>query len=203
MLRQRHAFATTPPETLPVTSIERRQVLALLGLGCVTFWSGRAEATLVRGLTLEVLAKKSDRILVGTALDSGSHWANIGGKRRIVTDTRVRVDGTISGPTGESEVLVRTHGGKVGSVGELLFGEAELVLQAPCVLFLRSAASVHHVLGMAQGHYPLHAGTRNSQYLKASPRVPEILHPDRSAVRRLTGRELGEAQALIREARGS
>ena len=131
----------------------------------------------MRGLTLEALTKTSDRVLVGTALDSSSHWETIGGKRRIVTDTRVRVDSTVSGPSTDSEVVVRTHGGRVGSVGELLYGEAELVLHAPCLLFLRSSARVHHVLGMAQGHYPLRAGTKNSQYLQASPRVARALTP--------------------------
>jgi hypothetical protein len=184
------------------TFIDRRQMLALLGLGCAGSYSKAAEATLVRGLTLEALSRGSDRIVVGTAVDSSSHWEDIGGKRRIVTDSRVRIEGTIAGASG-SELLVRTHGGKIGLVGELVFGEAELTLNAPCVLFLRAKANEHYVLGMAQGHYPLRAVSRRSQYLQASPKVPELLHPETSAVRRLSGQELGHAGALIRSASGS
>lgn len=203
MLRQRHAFETRAFEavSLMTQAVGRRQFLALVGLGCVTLSSWPAEATLVRGLSLDALARASDRIVAGTALDSSSHWERIGGRSRIVTDTRVRIDRTISGSV-DSEVLVRTYGGRVGEVGEVVVGEADLVVSAPCVLFLRSAASVHHVLGLAQGHYPLRAGSKRSQYLQASPRLPELLYPERSAVRHLAGRELGEAEALIRKARG-
>jgi hypothetical protein len=180
--------------------IARRRVLAILGLGCAaSLWSRPGEATLVRGLTLEVLARGSDRIIVGTAVEASSRWVNIGSQRRIVTDTRVRVDRTISGSAG-SDILVRTHGGRIGSFGQLVHGEPELVLSAPCVLFLRWLDGVHYVLGTAQGHYPLLAGTQRSQYLKASPRLPQLLHPEQSAVRSLAGRELGQALQLVRKA---
>jgi hypothetical protein len=204
MLRQCHAFATRGPETAPVTTaIGRRQLLATLGLGVTSLWSKGAGATLVRGLTLEALSKASDRIIVGTALDASSHWETTAKRRRIVTDTRVRVDSPISGSAADAAVLVRTEGGRVGSIGELVFGEAELVLRMPCVLFLVAAPTVHHVVGMAQGHFPVRAAAQNSHYLAASPRLPEMLYPERSAARRLIGRELAQAKALIREARGS
>jgi hypothetical protein len=183
------------------TVIARRQLLALLGLGCAGLHSRAARATLVRGLTLEALSRGSDRIVVGAAVDSSSHWEDIGGKRRIVTDSRVRIERTIAGAASGSELLVRTHGGKMGLVGELVFGEAELTLNAQCVLFLRAKANEHYVLGMAQGHYPLRTGSQRSPYLQASPNLPELLHPETSAVRRLSGQELGRAQALIQGAR--
>jgi hypothetical protein len=181
--------------------IDRRNVLALLGLGCAALWSRRAGATLVRGLTLEALAKTSERILIGSALESSSHWENVGDRRRIVTDTRLRVHSLVAGSAPENEVLVRTHGGRVGKVGERVLGEPELELGTECALFLVRSEKVHHVLGMAQGHYPLHRSPGNVRYLRASPRLPELLEPERSAVRRLAGQELGAAEALIRKAR--
>lgn len=170
----------------------------LTGLG----FSRGANATLVRGLSLEELTAKSSRILVGRALDSTSQWVTLGGRKRIVTDVRLRVEDVLAkAAPADSELLVRTLGGKVGGVGALVHGEAELVLEESCVIFLRADADgIHRVLGMAQGHYPLRPDDRRIQRLQPSPRSAEILANERSALKRLVGRELGEAHALIRGA---
>jgi hypothetical protein len=183
---------------------DRRQVLTLLGLGwAASVFTRPAQATLVRGLTLETLATRSHRIFVGTAVHSSSRWEDGRGRRRIVTDTRVRIESTFSGPTAEPEVLIRTEGGRVGRIGELVFGEPELVLNAACVLFTVAAQGVHHVLGMAQGHYPLWTAADRARYLKPSPKLPELLSAEGLAVQRLAGRELGAARALILKALGT
>lgn len=183
-------------------AVNRREVLGGLGaaLACGVF-PGVANATVVRGLTLEELAKRSAHVLVGTPLQSSCRYETIGGQRRIVTDTRLRIDDVVakSAPS-DSEVLVCTLGGVLDGVGELVHGEAELVLKERSVVFLRPRSDgLMFCQGMSQGHYPLLLEPQRS-VLRASPKLPAFAAPKGTAVERLRGRELREATALVREA---
>jgi hypothetical protein len=155
----------------------------------------------MRGLTLERLAQRSEHILVGTPLQSTCRYETIGGKRRIVTDTRFRIDALVAkSAPGDSEVLVCTLGGVLDGVGELVHGEAELVMQERSVVFLRRRSDgLMFCEGMSQGHYPLLLEPQRS-LLRASPKLPSLVFPNGSAVERLRGRELGEARTLVLEA---
>lgn len=172
---------------------------AALGLGQLCLPKS-AHATLVRGLSLEELARSSQLILLGTALEANSHWETLGGRRRIVTDTRVRVDDVIEKGAPDSEVLVRTLGGTVGDLAALVHGEASLGLEERAVLFLTGPAGPQRVNGMAQGHYPLKLDAKKALRLLTSPRSPELVGTAQLAVKRLSGQELGAARLLIREA---
>lgn len=155
----------------------------------------------MRGLTLEALSAASGRIVYGTALESNSHWETLGGHRRIVTDTRVRVDDTIAKTAPDSEILVRTLGGTIGDLAAMVFGEAMLGLDESCVLFLmEKPEGVHRVVGMAQGHYPVLRDPARSLRLHQSPRAPELIGDANLAMRRLPGQELNVAAKMIREA---
>lgn len=174
---------------------------AALGLGELC-WPKAAQATLVRGLSLEELARSSHLIVVGTALEANSHWETLGGKRRIVTDTRVRVDDVLDKGAPDSEVMVRTLGGTVGDLAAMVFGEATLNLEERAVLFLVPQSGAQRVTGMAQGHYPLRLDPKRALRLAPSPRAPELVGKGEMAVKRLSGLELGQARVLIREALG-
>ena len=88
-------------------------------------WEQSADASLVRGLTLAELVAASAHAVVGTALDTHSNWAELGGRRLIVTDTRVRIEETLARQAPlESEVIVRVLGGIVGKLGERVDGQA-------------------------------------------------------------------------------
>jgi hypothetical protein len=157
-----------------------------------------AEATLVRGLELAELVSKSELIVQLTALDSFSHYLEIGGRKSLVTDTRVRVDDVLAkAAPSDAELVVRTLGGRLGSVGEIVHGQAELALGAPCAGFLkRGRDGAHWMMGMAQGHYPMRL-QRGAQHLNASPNLPTIRDWQTSAVRSLVGRSLPDARRLI------
>jgi hypothetical protein len=157
-----------------------------------------ASATIVRALSLSALVQTSRRVLVVTALASESHFEELGRRRRVVTDTRVRVEEVVAKGEGvDSELLVRTLGGSVGRLGELVHGQARLTFGQPCVAFLlQGPDELHYVNGMAQGHYPLENGA--ARRLARSPDLPEILNFDRSAVKTLVGRELDAARTQIR-----
>jgi hypothetical protein len=157
----------------------------------------QASATIMRSLSLPALVQGSRRIVVVTALASESHYEELGRRRRIVTDTRVRVEEGIAKSDGmDRELLVRTLGGKVGDVGELVHGQAQLTLGQPCVAFLLQAPDgLHYFNGMAQGHYPLRESVRQ---LLRSPDLPELVDYESSAVKALVGSELTRASELIR-----
>ncbi len=181
---------------------KRRALLgaALAGLG-VSLLPGVAQATLIRGMTLAELSQSSDRILVGSALSFDTHWETVAGRRRIVTDTRVRVDEVLAKQDpADSEILVRTLGGTVGDISALVHGEAMLGLQEPCVLFLSAKSQLHRVRGMSQGHYPVVADARRIRRLAASPRAAELTGRGEWASQRLVGQDVARARVLIREA---
>jgi hypothetical protein len=182
--------------------LNRRRSLGALGaLAFGLTFSERAEATLVRGLSLRALSTKSQRALVGVAFDARSHVVEVGGQRRIVTDTRLGVREVVFGGA-TSEIIVRTLGGRVDGVGELVSGQPELELGRAGVLFLfEGPEAIHHVVGMAQGHFPLLADGRGRERLSASPKLPKIADFAESAVRKLAGLELPRARSLVLEAR--
>jgi hypothetical protein len=179
--------------------VSRRGFLLGVGSGVVVGTFGAtASATVVRSLSLPSLVQGSRRIVVVTALGSASHYEELGRRRRIVTDTRVRVDEGIAKTAGlDSELMVRTLGGSIGDVGELVHGQAQLVLGEPCVAFLlQGPDGLHYVNGMAQGHYPLRGS--GARHLTRSADLPKILDFDNSAVKALVGSELGAASQRIR-----
>ena len=179
--------------------VSRRGLLVGLASGAVAgTFSSAASATVMRALTLASLVQGSRRIVVVTALDAESHFEELGRRRRIVTDTRVRVEEGLAKAEGiDRELLVRTLGGAIGRQGERVHGQAQLVAGEPCVTFLlQGPDGLHYVNGMAQGHYPLRGA--NLRQLQRSPDLPEILDFSSSAVKALVGSELSVARGRIR-----
>jgi hypothetical protein len=202
----RHRIGTAswlPGGTSLAMSVVTRRALFLGGaaLGASYLEASQARATLVRGLSLQALVERSERVIVLRPLESYSHYVELGGRRSIVTDTRVRVEEVIAKrPPRHGELLVRTLGGRVGRVGELVHGQAELEAGGVSLAFLkRDAEGAHWVMGMAQGHYPIQGSLTEGARLTASRNLPEIRDWHASAVRDLTGQELGAARSVIRK----
>jgi hypothetical protein len=151
----------------------------------------------MRSLTLASLVQGSGRIVVVTALAAESHFEELGRRRRIVTDTRVRVEEAIAkGDSSERELMVRTLGGSVGRLGELVHGQAQLSIGQQCLVFvLKGPDGLHYVNGMSQGHYPL--SSEKVRRLLMSPDMPKIVDYESSAVKELVGSELTKARARI------
>ena len=86
-----------------------------------------ARATLSRAVRVEELVARSRHVLLGEPLESYSAWEKLGDRKHIVTYTRVRAHELLSGADPQQEeILVRTLGGRVGELGELVHGEARL-----------------------------------------------------------------------------
>ena len=178
--------------------LDRRTLLAAgagLALGLTT---PHASAGLVRGLALAELVQRSRSICVARLLDMSCHWVELGGARRIVTDSALEVLEDVAGER-QKRVVVRTYGGRVGGVAQLVHGQARFAWHVANVVFLLAREDRHHVVGHAQGHYPLEE--TSLPRLFASPDLPEIVRFQESAVRRLVGERLPIARELIQEAK--
>lgn len=161
-------------------------------------FAGAARATTARAVSLSELVRRSTRIARATALDSFARMEDIGGTRHVVTYSRVRIDDAIHGPSGDSETLVRTLGGRVGDVGEIVHGEAELALNETSLVFLTADSNgVELVTAMAQGHYPVAIDQAGVPRLQISRNMPHLLGGSVSAAAQLSGKPFTEARALI------
>lgn len=179
----------------------RAALVSLASVAALLALPRRATASVARAVSLKQLAEVSQRAVVGTPLQAASSWQWVGGSRRIVTDTRVRVDARVAGGPTDGELLVRTLGGRVGDVGQVVHGEAALLLGEPALLFLRPLdGTLDVVTGMSQGHYPVRADDKGTRRLRASPRSFELTETRGSAVEALVGRELREGLSLVEQA---
>ncbi|MBX3181613.1 MAG: hypothetical protein KIT72_12910 [Polyangiaceae bacterium] len=164
--------------------------LALLG--------APARASLARAISLQALTRGSRHVVVGTPADSYSVWEEVGGRRRIVTYTRLLVEEAIARLDPAPELMVRTLGGRIGDTGQIVHGEAVLAAERPCVLFV-GGGDVLVVQGMGQGEYPLVAGS-SERRLALSPRLGELESTAGSATVRLNRQPLSEARRRIQGA---
>ncbi len=115
-----------------------------------------ANASVSIALSLEELTRASSVIAKVTPLERTSTWEN----GRIVTSTRLRVEEVYAGtaPGGARELRVRTLGGRVGDIGQLVEGEVVFAPNEPSIVFLTpleglSAEPKFVVAGRAQGHF--------------------------------------------------
>lgn len=160
-----------------------------------------ARATLVRGLTLTEMVRRSQRIVVLEPFASSCRYVDIGGRKSLVTDTRVGIHENFGG-SGDGELLLRTLGGRLEGVAELVHGQPVLELGRRAVGFLKLGrdGQAWWTTGMAQGHFPLTGATEASRLL-ANRGLPDIVDLASSAVQRLVGRRLGEARELVQQSR--
>ena len=165
------------------------------------FAASRAEASVSRAQTIEQLARASHACIVGTPVQSESRWETSGSHHRIVTETRIVIDELVDGDVEESEIMVRTLGGQVGEVGQIVHGEAVLVRNRPAVVFLSDRTRISSVTAMAQGHYPVRADGDGLARLALSPRLGHLIGAEEtSATVRLRDRELYAATRMIKRA---
>lgn len=181
--------------------VARRAFLTAAGSLPIALCGRTAGATLLRGVPLSSLVQRSQHVLVLSALESRARYADIGGQRSIITETRARVSQVIQERESSSaELVICTLGGVLDGVGELVHGQAQFALGVSCLTFLTRAADGRlWVTGMAQGHYPLTSAEREPLLL-ASPYLPEIVDFERSAARALIGQRLTQARRLVLEA---
>lgn len=182
--------------------MNRRGLLRVAAAGTLGVLIGKpAQASVARALPLEALTGRSRHVLLGEPLEAYSTWERVGQRKHIVTYTRVRAHDVLAGADPQSdELMVRTLGGQVGDLGELVHGEALLRVGERSVLFVMPAREALTVTAMAQGHYPLLKDARGAERLLRSREARELIGEAGSAVQRLPGLQVSEARALVRQA---
>ncbi len=182
--------------------MQRRGFVRVVAVGAVGILFGEhAQASLSRAVRLEALVQRSRHVVLGEPLDAYSVWERVGERRRIVTYTRVKTHELLAGAEPrESELLVRTLGGQVGELGELVHGEAALALGRRSVLFTMQGRDALVITAMAQGHYPLRRDAAGAERLTRSPKAAELLDQADSAIKRLPGLRVAEARQLFAQA---
>lgn len=113
-----------------------------------------AQASVSIAVGYDALVKDADEVVLVTPGDQQSVWED----GRIYTYTKFHVDQPIAGalPAG-GEGFVRTMGGVVGNVGQMVDGEPVFTAGQQSMLFLHKlkVASTFEVSARAQGQYPL------------------------------------------------
>lgn len=179
----------------------------LAGLGATALaaiWADPARAGAMNPIGLDELVATSGHVVVATPRVGDSMWERVGENRRIVTYTRLTIDEVLDDRApADSELMVRTLGGQVGPLGQVVHGEAELRRDELCVLFLAARSDgTFRVNALAQGHYPLLADSEGTRRLSTSPRLADFFGKDlTSAVAQLRGQSLQTARSLVKGVR--
>jgi hypothetical protein len=113
-----------------------------------------AQASVSIAVGFDALVKDADAVGVVTPVESKTVWE----EGRIYTYTRVKVDQGVAGELGTgAEGWIRTMGGVVGKIGQLVDGEPVLTTSKPSLLFMRKfkTSGTWEVSARAQGQYPI------------------------------------------------
>lgn len=113
-----------------------------------------ASASVSIAVAFDALVKDADSVGVVTPVEAKTVWED----GRIYTYTRVKVDQGVAGELGTgAETWIRTMGGVVGKIGQLVDGEPVLTTNKPSLLFMRKfkTSGTWEVSARAQGQYPI------------------------------------------------
>lgn len=160
--------------------------------------STQAKASLAQAVEFKRLVRGSHHIVFATPVEASSVWEAVGGRKRIVTYSRLVISESLGAvEPSERELMVRTLGGQVGDIGQIVHGEAELALNTPSVLFIGQAKDQPlFIQAMSQGEYPTKSGEKEP-ILALSPRLSEIDADEASAVVVLNKQRLSVARRLV------
>lgn len=146
-----------------------------------------ASASVSIAVAFDHLVRDADAVVVTTPLESRSVWED----GRIYTYTKIKVEQGVAGELGAgADGWVRTMGGVVGKIGQLVDGEPVFVQDKPSLLFLRKfkEGGIYEVSARAQGQYSIQvdAKTKTKRLLRST--AAGLLLPPR-------GRHLEPAEA--------
>jgi len=135
-----------------------------------------ARASVSIAITWDGLLRESTASAVVTPIETQSVWEN----GRIYTYTRTRVDRPVAaGLSAGAEVWVRTMGGIVGKLGQMVEGEAVLVPGQPSLLFVHAGgpSGVVEVTGRGQGQFPVVAEAEGAPRIVRNRAVGALMSP--------------------------
>jgi hypothetical protein len=162
----------------PRTRTLSRIVALLLAVGTPVispFVATEAPASVSIAATFDGLVGASTTAAVVTAAESRAVWED----GRIYTYTHVRVERPVAGELGMgSEAWVRTMGGIVGKVGQIVEGEAAFAPGDRSLLFLRSGpVGAYVVTDRGQGQFPIVSEGAQVAHVVRSHAVGMLVQP--------------------------
>jgi MYXO-CTERM domain-containing protein len=166
--------------------------------GTIGLVSREASASVSVAAVFEDMLRQSTAVAAVTPVERQVVWED----GRIVTYTRVRVDSSIAGELPQ-DVWVRTLGGAIGKIGQIVEGEPSFVVGQPSLVFLRARSSGRgfEVTARAQGQFAIVTGADKVTRLMSARDVGAILPAaagaSRVARQVLEGRELQDASREI------
>ena len=151
-----------------------RAILAcsVVAIGGATFAGLAAERDAHASVSITVLFDELVRDSTGAALVTPMEQRAVWENGRIYTFTRVHVDRSVAGAV-DNDPWIRTMGGVVGKVGQLVDGEPVLTVGRPGLLFVQplteEGPGVYVVTARAQGQFPVVVDAQNTQrFVRAS-----------------------------------
>ena len=151
-----------------------------------------AHASVSIAVGFDALVKDADSVGVVTPVESKTVWED----GRIYTYTRVKVDQGVAGELGTgADGWVRTMGGVVGKIGQLVDGEPVFTTDKSSLVFLRKFEEQRHVGGLGARAGPVPDRRRRHGQDEAGRAAP------RDALRR--GRRAAPAEAREHGDRGT
>ncbi len=139
-----------------------------------------AHASVSFTVLLDALASESSAAVVMTPFDQKSVWED----GRIATYTHVRVERVVAG-TIASDVWIKTLGGAVGDIGQMVEGEAVLRAGQTSLLFITSYENNLVVAGRGQGQFPITADGAGVKRVHKNLHVGALLAPNPSSLARI------------------
>jgi hypothetical protein len=170
-----------------------------------------APASVSVAATWDALLHDSSAAVVVTAVEGRPVWEN----GRIITYTRVHVDRPVAGDMGTGvDAWVRTMGGVVGKVGQIVEGEAAFAPGESSLLFLRAGPPGSYVVtSRGQGQFPVvaddpkapaHVVQNHAVGMLVPPRaIPTTASPVRLAADVMQGRPVDDVAHDIAAAWGA
>lgn len=142
-------------------SILLASLVAFAGLS--TTLPGRAEATIVKPLSVADMAKRADLVVHGTVVRQTASWNPE--HTRIYTVTEIQVTEALKGVAAPGSIVpVRQLGGVADGIVQSIAGNARFAPAEELVLFLDKDETLpwHYVIGMAQGKFSVTGGATPS-----------------------------------------
>jgi hypothetical protein len=152
----------------------------LVGLGASALGARTARASVSITVLFEELVERASTVAIVVPTEQHSLWEGDG----IVTYTRVRVDRTIAGRVA-GDVWVRTVGGTVGHIAQILEGEATFTQGRSSLVFLRphldpvtrAPTGALSVVERAQGQFPVEPDGEGGARLRPAPDIGALVQP--------------------------
>lgn len=142
------------PEMAKRTAMRVSAVVLAAAAGAAVFGGGRAEASTVRYLALEEMAREAHSVFTGEVVGVRSQWN--ARRSRIHTFVTVRVGRFLKGGRGGELVTLRVLGGEAEGYRLLVPGAPSFRLRERVLVFSEGGAGrVPTVLGLAAGKFTI------------------------------------------------